>query len=168
MRAVATKVSVILRRSMRKLGKLNDVVQVRKGFARHYLIPNKFACLATPENMQDLESQKTELETNDKQLLIQAEAMKAKMEGMHIMFYRKTVDMQNIYGSISAQNIAEKLAEQGFDIVKSQVLLGNNLRTLGSHEVSISLYGHIESNIIINIKSIADEQGDKAAAAGKN
>lgn len=155
------KVAVVLLRSVRKLGALNTIVHVRKGFAKNFLIPNGFACLATQTNLQNIESTKISLEQNDQQLTHDANALKVKMDGMKIVFYCKTKDAQNIYGSISAHNISEKLSSLGYTINKSQVLLGNNYKSLGNYEVKISLYGNIETTINVIVKSIAEEHADK-------
>lgn len=161
MRTITNKVAVVLLRSMRKLGALNTVVQVKKGFAKNFLIPNKFACLATEANLSMIEAEKSKLEHSDTKLLKDAEDLKSKMDGIKIIFYCKTRDAQNIYGSIAGQNIATKLVQSGYDINKSQILLGNNLKTLGVHDVRISLYGNIETGIQVVIKSIADEHTDR-------
>ena len=167
MRTITNKVAVVLLRSMRKLGTLHAVVQVKKGFAKNFLIPNKFACLATESNLSMIEAEKAKLEKHDEQLLKEAEHLKVKMDGMKVVFYCKTRDAQNIYGSIAGQNIAGKLVEAGYAINKSQILLGNNLKTLGVHNVRISLYGYIETEIQVIIKSIADEHTDKKAGTNQ-
>lgn len=155
------KVAIVLLRSVRKLGALNAIVQVRKGFAKNFLIPNGFACLATQSNLHIIATSKASLEQNDQKLTNEANDLKLKMDGMKIVFYRKTKDAQNIYGSISAQNIAEKLSSLDYNINKSQVLLGNNYKSLGNYEVNISLYGTIETSINVVVKSIAEEHADK-------
>ncbi len=148
---------------MRKMGVLNAVIQVRKGYAKNFLIPNGYACLATQANILQIESSKIELQKQDGNLTADAETLKDQIEGIKITFYNKTKDAQNIYGSIAAQNISEKLIALGYNINKSQILLGKNLKTLGTHEVKVSLYGSIEANISAVIKSIADAHADKQA-----
>lgn len=155
------KVAIVLLRSVRKLGALNAIVQVRKGFAKNFLIPNGFACLATQSNLEMIESTKATFEQNDQLMTQNAMVLKTKLDGLKIVFYRKTKDAQNIYGSISAQNISEKLSSLGYVVTKAQVLISKNYKALGNYELNISLYGAIETSINVVVKSIAEEHADK-------
>lgn len=159
----AKKTPVILLNSVRKLGKAGQLVRVAGGFGR-YLITEKKAVYATADNMDKLDEYKSRLSTQDAEKVKEAEAVKAKLDGLEFTFFCKVRDRDNIYGSIQTHDISEKLKEAKFDIEKSQILLGQSLKVLGSYGVSISLYGDVEAHVILHLKSSAEEEMQSAAA----
>ncbi len=139
---------VILRTDIPKLGKAGDVVKVKDGYARNYLIPKGFAIPANQKTLKALEKERQiilkKAERQRKKLLSLAE----KLEGMSITIYRKKIDEERIYGSVSALDIVNALKEKGIEIDKKLVELEEPIKTLGTFEVPIK----VTSDRVVTIK----------------
>jgi large subunit ribosomal protein L9 len=139
---------VILIKDIPKLGKAGDVVKVKDGYARNYLIPKGLAILANQKTIKALENQRKIILAKAERERKKLESLAEKLEGISLTVYRKTVEDDRIFGSVSLIDIVNMLKEKGIEIEKSQVLLEEPIKKLGTFEVPIKL----SSDKIINIK----------------
>uniref|UniRef100_A0A7C4JRI4 Large ribosomal subunit protein bL9 n=1 Tax=Thermodesulfobacterium geofontis TaxID=1295609 RepID=A0A7C4JRI4_9BACT len=139
---------VILIKDVPKLGKAGDVVKVKDGYARNYLIPKGLAILANQKTIKALENQRKIILAKAERERKKLESLAEKLEGISLTVYRKTVEGDRIFGSVSLIDIVNMLKEKGIEIEKSQVLLEEPIKKLGTFEVPIKL----SSDKIINIK----------------
>jgi large subunit ribosomal protein L9 len=139
---------VILIKDVPKLGKAGDVVKVKDGYARNYLIPKGLAILANQKTIKALENQRKIILAKAERERKKLESLAEKLEGISLTVYRKTVEDDRIFGSVSLIDIVNMLKEKGIEIEKSQVLLEEPIKKLGTFEVPIKL----SSDKIVNIK----------------
>ena len=139
---------VILRKDIPKLGKAGDVVKVKDGYARNYLIPKGLAILANQKNIKALENQRKIILAKAERERKKLESLAEKLEGISITVYRKIIEEDRIFGSVSSIDIVNMLKEQGIEIDKNQVILNEPIKKLGTFEVPIKL----SSDKIVNIK----------------
>jgi len=139
---------VILIKDVPKLGKAGDVVKVKDGYARNYLIPKGLAILANQKTIKALENQRKIILAKAERERKKLESLAEKLEGITLTVYRKTVEGDRIFGSVSLIDIINMLKEKGIEIEKSQVLLEEPIKKLGTFEVPIKL----SSDKIVNIK----------------
>uniref|UniRef100_A0A7V4JP22 Large ribosomal subunit protein bL9 n=1 Tax=Thermodesulfobacterium geofontis TaxID=1295609 RepID=A0A7V4JP22_9BACT len=139
---------VILIRDIPKLGKAGDVVKVKDGYARNYLIPKGLAILANQKTIKALENQRKIILAKVERERKKLESFAEKLEGMSLTVYRKTIEEDRIFGSVSSFDILNMLKEKGIEIEKSQIILEEPIKKLGTFEVPIKL----SSDKIINIK----------------
>jgi len=139
---------VILIRDVPKLGKAGDVVKVKNGYARNYLIPKGLAILANQKTIKALENQRKIILAKVERERKKLESLAEKLEGMSLTVYRKTIEEDRIFGSVSPVDILNMLKEKGIEIEKSQITLEEPIKRLGTFEVPIKL----SSDKIINIK----------------
>lgn len=139
---------VILRKDIPKLGKAGDVVKVKDGYARNYLIPKGLAILANQKTLKALENQRKIILAKAERERKKLETLAEKLEGITLTVYRKTIEEDRIYGSVSAVDIVNLLKEEGIEIEKNQVVLEEPIKNLGTFEVPIKL----SSDKIVNIK----------------
>jgi large subunit ribosomal protein L9 len=140
-------VEVILRRKVESLGDIGDLVRVKPGYARNYLLPKGFAYLATPENKRRLEQERAralEAEAREREAAL---ALAAKLDGLSITFQVMAGEEGKLYGSVGAADIVEKLGELGFEIEKRQVGLEEPIRTLGAYSVPIKLHPDVRPEV---------------------
>ncbi|MCD6548711.1 MAG: 50S ribosomal protein L9 [Thermodesulfobacterium sp.] len=139
---------VILRKDIPKLGKAGDVVKVKDGYARNYLIPKGLAILANQKTLKALENQRKIILAKAERERKKLESLAEKLEGITLTVYRKIIEEDRIFGSVSSVDIVNMLKEQGIEIEKSQVQLDEPIKKLGIFEVPIKL----SSDKMINIK----------------
>lgn len=142
---------VILRRDIPKLGKAGDVVKVKDGFARNYLIPKGLAILANQKTIQALEKERRVILAKAEKEKKKALSLAEKLQGKSLTLYRKVIEEGRLYGSVSAVDIAKALSEQGLEIDKKQVLLDEPLKTVGSFEVMLKVSSEISVPIRVEI-----------------
>ncbi len=150
-------VEVVLRKKIENLGEIGDIVRVKPGYARNYLLPQGLAYLATPENKRRLEQ--------ERRLALEAEAVEreaarqlgAQVEGLQITFQVLASEEGKLFGSVGPADIAEKLEEAGFQIEKRQVGLDESIRTLGAYTVPIRLHPDVHPEIKVWV--IKQEEG---------
>ena len=130
---------VILREDVAKLGQTGDLVTVRDGYGRNYLIPRGLAVLATPRNVKRLEHDKRVIAQREAKLLRKAESVKSKLEGMSVNIPKQVGEEDKLFGSVTARDIAEALAAQGVEIDRRTIQLDEPIKTLGVHEVVVRL-----------------------------
>jgi large subunit ribosomal protein L9 len=148
---------VILLQRVEKLGQMGDVVKVRPGFARNFLLPQKKAVRATEENRRVFEQQRAQLEADNLQRKGEAESVAARMDGLHIMLIRQAGESGQLYGSVSPRDIADGVTEAGFTVGRQQVQLNAPIKTLGVHHVAVGLHPEVVVKVIVNVARSAEE-----------
>lgn len=143
---------VILMEKVVNVGQLGDVVKVKNGYARNYLIPQGKAKRATDANMAEFEARRTELEAADKAKLADAQARGEKLAGLTVQIVQKAGVDGKLFGSVTNADIVEALAKQGFDVEKSQVRMPQgHLKQIGDHQLSIALHTDVVVGITVSV-----------------
>ncbi|MCY4192420.1 MAG: 50S ribosomal protein L9 [Rhodospirillaceae bacterium] len=157
---------VILLERIEKLGQMGDVVSVKAGYARNFLLPQKKALRATKDNIAHFEAQKVRLEADNLTRKVEAEAAAGKMDGASIVSIRQAAESGQLYGSVSSRDIAAGLTDTGFTIDKQQVVAENPIKTLGIHPIRIVLHPEVSVMINVNVARSPEEaqvQAERAA-----
>ena len=154
---------IILLERIEKLGTIGDVVTVKDGYARNFLLPQKKALRANEANKAQFESQRAELEARNIERKTEAEAIKEKLDGNVYVVIRSAGQTGQLYGSVSPRDIAEVLDENGFKVARNQVNLVNPIKVIGLHELEISLHPEVQSTITVNVARSEDEAERQAA-----
>lgn len=142
---------IILLESLDKLGKIGDVVKVKDGFARNYLLPQKKALRANEENKKYYESIKTEIKQKNQKLIENAKAISNNLSKKEIVFIRQASDTGQLYGSVSPKDISNKLAEDKYDIQPSKINLSSAIKNIGIFDIIIKLHAEVSFNITLNV-----------------
>ena len=150
-------VDLILLERVEQLGQMGQVVKVKPGFARNYLLPQKKALRATKENLAYFESQRAQLEANNLHRKSEATEVGGKLEGLSVIVVRQAGESGQLYGSVSAKDIAEAVSGAGFTIEKRQVVLERPIKSLGLHSVRIVLHPEVSVAITANVAQSAEE-----------
>ena len=148
---------VILLERIENLGQMGDVVRVRPGFARNYLLPKRKALRATKDNMSRFESQRAQLEAQNLKRRQEAEAVGSKLDGLKVVLLRQASEAGQLYGSVTARDIAEAVTEAGFTIQKSQVVLNQPIKELGLHTIRVVLHPEVSVAVTANVAKSAEE-----------
>lgn len=155
---------VILMERVEHLGQMGDVVTVKDGYARNYLLPQRKALRATEENRERFERQRTELEARNLERRAEAESVGARMEGLRVVLIRQSSDTGQLYGSANARDIANGVTEAGFNIDRKQVLLDRGIKVLGVHPVRVALHPEVTVSVNVNVaRSEAEAEQQEAA-----
>jgi large subunit ribosomal protein L9 len=150
-------VELILLERVEKLGQMGQLVNVKPGFARNYLLPQKKALRATKENLAYFESQRAQLEANNLQRRAEATEIGGKVEGVTVVIVRQAGESGQLYGSVSARDIAEAVTEAGFTIEKRQVVLDRPIKNLGLHPIKVVLHPEVSVTVTANVAQSAEE-----------
>jgi large subunit ribosomal protein L9 len=143
---------VILLEKITNLGNLGDIVRVKDGYARNYLIPQRMARRATASAIEEFETRRAELERTALEKLAAAQSLGEKLEGLTLQILQKSGVDGRLFGSVTNADIAEALSKQNIDIQKSQVRLPTGpLKTVGDFPVAISLHTDVVINVIISV-----------------
>jgi len=143
---------VILLEKVVNLGGLGDVVKVKNGFARNFLLPQGKARRATPENLAEFEKKRTELESAQSAALAAAQEKGAKLEGLMIQITQKAGVDGRLFGSVTTFDIVEGLKGQGFEVERSMIRLPQGpLKTVGDHSIAIALHADVLAHIKISV-----------------
>ena len=148
---------VILLERIEKLGQMGDVVNVKPGYARNYLLPKKKAVSATDENKAHFEQQRAQLEAENLERKGEAEAVAGKMDGQLVIMIRQAGDAGQLYGSVNARDIATGLTEAGFTVGRQQVRLESPIKTIGLHPVHVFLHPEVSVTVTANVARSNDE-----------
>jgi len=148
---------VILLERIEKLGQMGDVVTVKPGFARNFLLPQKKALRASDENRSSFESQRAQLEAENLERRKDAEAVASKIEALNIFLIRQAGDSGQLYGSVSARDIADTVSEAGVTIARGQVMLDRPIKELGLHPVRVVLHPEVQVEVTANVARNEDE-----------
>jgi large subunit ribosomal protein L9 len=148
---------VILLERIGRLGQMGDVVTVKDGYARNFLLPQKKALRATEENKKRFESNRAQLEARNLELKKEAEAVAAKLNGQTFVAIRQAGDTGQLYGSVTTRDIVEIVTAGGFSIDRRQVVLDKPIKTLGVHATRVALHPEVIVGISLNVARTEDE-----------
>ena len=148
---------VILLERIEKLGQMGDVVSVKPGFARNYLLPQNKAVTASEENKSHFETQRTSLEAQNLERRGEAEAVGKKMGGTLVTMVRQAGDAGQLYGSVNSRDIASSLMEAGYNVNRNQVRLAEPIKAIGLHEVSVALHPEVTVIVTANVARSEEE-----------
>ncbi|MBS0243883.1 MAG: 50S ribosomal protein L9 [Proteobacteria bacterium] len=148
---------VILLERIGRLGQMGDVVRVKDGYARNFLLPQGKALRATDENKKQFETQRVHLEARNLELKKEAEAVAAKLDGHTFVAIRQAGDTGQLYGSVSTRDIADVITAGGFSVDRRQVLLDKPIKALGLHEVRVQLHPEVTVKATLNVARSEDE-----------
>jgi large subunit ribosomal protein L9 len=148
---------VILLERVAKLGQMGEVVRVKDGFARNYLLPKGKALRATKENRTRFESMKVDLEARNLEQRGEAEKVGQKLDGQNFTVLRQAAEGGQLYGSVTPRDIATLVSEKGFAVERYQIALNTPIKTIGMHKIPVALHPEVEVTISIAVARNADE-----------
>ena len=157
---------VILLQRVAKLGQMGDVVDVKSGYARNFLLPQKKALTASKANIAQFETQKAQLEANNLETRKEAEALGAKLNGQQSIVIRQASDGGNLYGSVTTRDVAEVATAEGFTVDRKQVVIPRPIKELGLHDATVVLHPEVEATVQLNVARSAEEA--ELQASGKS
>jgi len=157
---------VILLERVAKLGQMGEVVDVKPGFARNYLLPQRKALSASAKNIEDFENRKSQLEAQNLETRKEAEAMADKLNDQQFIVIRQASDSGALYGSVSTRDAADCATENGFTVERKQVALTSPIKYLGLHDVIVTLHPEVEATIVLNVARSTEEA--ELQASGKS
>lgn len=138
---------VILNKDLDRIGKAGEVVKVKEGFARNFLIPNKLAIPLTPENLKRLEQERVKKNLEQEKIKDAAQEQKEGLEGLSLTIPALTQEEDKLYGSIGVIDLAAALKEEGFEINKNSIMLDEPIKALGIYEVPVKLHPEVLAKI---------------------
>jgi len=142
---------VILLKDRRALGKRGEVVDVKPGFARNYLLPQGFALEATAGNLKVFEQQKKSLEVEAAKEKEAAEAIREAIEGTRIVLHKRATDAETLYGSVTATEIVDELEKQGIEVDKRRIDLEGGIKTIGDHHIEVHLHAEVAADLVVTV-----------------
>ena len=142
---------VILRDHVEKLGKRGEIVKVSDGYARNYLLPRKLALPATEGNRKHVERERKIMETREAEEKSQAEAIASRLSTVDITIARRVGETEQLYGSVTASDIAEFLKTKGFEIDRRKLILPEPIKTLGQHDVPLKLHRDVTAPLKVKV-----------------
>ena len=158
---------IILLERIEKLGQVGDVVAVKNGYARNFLLPQNKALRATEANKTYFESQRKDIEAQNLSAKKDAEVVANKMKDVKIVLLRQASDTGQLFGSATSRDIALQLGEDGFKLERNQVILDRPIKELGLHDVRIRLHGEVEVKVVVNVARSAEEAEQQVDEAAK-
>jgi large subunit ribosomal protein L9 len=153
---------VILLEKIERLGGLGDVVKVKNGFARNFLLPQKKALRATEANKAVFEKDRAALEAKNAEMKTSAEAIAEKIDGMDLTIIRQAGDTGQLYGSVSTRDIAEAASSDDAGVKRNQVILDKPIKILGLHPVRVSLHPEVSVSLTVNVARTEEEAARQA------
>lgn len=157
---------VILLERIEKLGQMGDVVKVKPGFARNYLLPRKKALRATSNNKAAFESQRVHLEAENIEQRSEAERVGKDLDGVSVVIVRAASDSDQLYGSVTTRDIANAVIKAGFTIDRRQVQLDSPIKTVGLHPVRVVLHPEVAVQVVVNVAR-SEEEAETQARGGR-
>ena len=151
------QMDIILLERVEKLGGIGDVVSVKPGFARNFLLPQGKALRANETNRAKFDADRARIESENAERRTDAEAEAKKLDGTTVILIRQASDSGQLYGSVSARDIAASLEEKGFKLDKNQVSLGGPIKNLGLHRVDVALHPEVSVQVEANVARSAEE-----------
>jgi len=148
---------IILLERVEKLGQMGDLVNVKPGYARNYLLPQGKALRANKANLERFESERAQREADNLEQRKDAEVEASKMNGLTVNLVRAASEMGQLFGSVTSRDIAEAVTEAGFTITRDQVVLDKAIKTLGLTDVRIRLHPEVSVEIVVNIARTLEE-----------
>lgn len=156
---------VILLERVAKLGQMGEVVKVKEGYARNYLLPQGKALRASDANIANFEAQKAALQTRNAETRAEAQKAAERIDGQKFVLIRSASDAGALYGSVTPRDVENVAAEAGFTIDRKQVVLGKPIKDLGLHTVTVHLHPEVEAEIVLNVARSPEEA--ELQASGK-
>ncbi len=157
---------VILMERVAKLGQMGDVVDVKPGFARNFLLPQGKALTASQKNIENFETQKSQLEARNLETRREAEDLAARLDGESFIVIRSASDAGALYGSVTPRDAAEAATAGGFSVDRKQVALIQPIKDLGLHEIAVRMHAEVTATIILNVARSQEEA--ELQATGKS
>lgn len=148
---------IVLLERIEKLGQMGDIVNVKSGYARNYLLRQGKARRATKENLAIFEVERAQIEANNLVLRKEADSVQEKLDGTSYVVLRQAGEAGQLYGSVATRDIAQALTEGGFTVTRNQVVLDTPIKLLGLHEVRVVLHGDVSANVTMNVARSEDE-----------
>lgn len=148
---------VILNENVEGLGNIGDLVNVKPGYARNFLLPRKMAVVADETNVKEFEHQKREAERKLDKLTQDASSLKEKVEAVECVVAHRAGEEGKLFGSVTNIELAEKLAEAGLEIERKQILLKEPIKTLGEHEVPVKLNAGVTATLKVVVEASEEE-----------
>ena len=148
---------VILLERIARLGQMGDVVRVRDGYARNFLLPQGKALRATKDNSKRFEAERAQLEARNLDRKNEAGEVAAKLDGRAFIVIRQAGETGQLYGSVTARDLADAVTAGGFSVGRAQVVLHQPIKTIGLHTVAIALHPEVESKVTVNVARSEDE-----------
>lgn len=156
---------VVLLERVAKLGQMGEVVNVKQGYARNFLLPQGKALRATPANLKRFEAERAQLEARNLEAKGEAAKVAAKLDGQAFVVIRSASDGGALYGSVTTRDIADAATAGGFSLDKRQVELNAPIKELGLHDVTVTLHPEVDATIVVNVARSAEEA--EMQASGK-
>ncbi|MEI8393257.1 MAG: 50S ribosomal protein L9 [Rhodospirillaceae bacterium] len=157
---------IILLERVEKLGQMGQVVKVRPGYARNFLLPQKKAMRATKENLVYFETRKAALQALNLEQRKEAEYVSTKMDGVMVVITRQAGDTGILYGSVSARDISDSLEEAGYKVERRQVAIDQPIKTLGLSKVRVILHPEVSVGVTVNVARSKEEAALQAQRGG--
>jgi large subunit ribosomal protein L9 len=154
---------VILLERIERLGQMGDVVKVKPGFARNYLLPQKKALRATKENREYFEKQRAQLEAQNLTRRQDAEKVSTKLDGISVIIIRQAGEFGQLYGSVTTRDIATAITGAGFTVDRRQIMLDVPIKTLGLHKTRVALHPEVTVSVTLNVAPSEEEAAMQAA-----
>lgn len=155
---------VILLEHVEKLGRMGDKVNVKNGYARNYLLPQKKALRATEANMAYFEAQKAALEAHNKELFETATKLAESLNGFNAVLIRQAAETGQLYGSVTIRDIAGAIKDAGFDVARRYVYMEKPIKDLGIYQIKLNLHPEVSQTILVNVARTAEEAKKQAKA----
>lgn len=157
---------VILLERVAKLGQMGEIVDVKPGYARNFLLPQGKALTASKANIAGFEAQKAQLEARNLETKSEAESLAEKLNGQQFIVIRAASDAGALYGSVTPRDAADAATEAGFSVDKKQVAVQGPIKALGLHSLTVRLHPEVEAEIVLNVARSAEEA--ELQATGKS
>ena len=151
------EVELVLLQRVEKLGQMGDVVKVKPGFARNYLLPQKKALRASKENLARFEQERVQLEAQNLKRREEAERIAERVGGLSVVVIRQAGESGSLYGSVSARDIADAATAAGLTVTRSQVVLLHPIKTLGLARVRVALHPEVSIPVTVNVARSQEE-----------
>lgn len=158
---------VILLERIEKLGQMGDIVKVKPGFARNYLLPQAKALRSNKENLALFEARKVQLEAANLKRKEEAEQIAAKMEGLNLVIVRQAAETGQLYGSVTGRDVRDAIREAGYNVERRQVVLDQPLKEIGIYNVRVILHPDVSRTVGITVARSVEEAERNAKAAAK-
>ena len=155
---------VLLQENIRKLGKLGDVVTVKTGYARNFLLPRGLAVTASKNNVVAFEARKADLHQQDQDRKATAQNLAKALDGFRITLIRRAGESGQLYGGVSTTDLVNALKENGFTVEKTQILFDKPIKTIGVHPYTVVLHADVAVSILVNVAKSLEEAETQAVA----
>jgi len=157
---------VILLERVHNLGQIGDVVKVKPGYARNFLLPLKKALRATEANKAKFEAQRAQIEANNLEKRGEAEKVRSKVDGLKVLLIRQAGETGQLFGSVNARDVAEAVTAAGFTVDRRQVILDRPIKVLGLHPLRVALHPEVVVSITANVAKSTEEAEAQEKAGG--